>query len=66
LIILLVLYLLGYPRKPVVLMHASHRGDDVRTNPRIVLSTLADRFSQDIFLRMHLMKMQAEEVTKAV
>lgn len=48
--------------KPVVLMHASHRGDDVLAQLRLVLSTVSAGFRQDIFLRFALMKKTPEEI----
>jgi len=38
--------------KPVALAHASHRGDDMLASLRIVLSTVTENFSEDIFLRI--------------
>ena len=37
--------------KPIALMHASHRGDDMLEQLRLVLSTVSQRFSPDLFLR---------------
>lgn len=48
--------------KPVVLMHASHRGDDMLAQLRRVLSTVSDRFREDIFLRFELMKKSPPEI----
>ncbi|WP_131194565.1 NADPH-dependent FMN reductase [Lichenihabitans psoromatis] len=48
--------------KPVVLMHASQRGDDMLAQLRIVLSTVSSRFNEDIFLRYGLMKMSPDEI----
>jgi chromate reductase, NAD(P)H dehydrogenase (quinone) len=48
--------------KPIALAHASHRGDDMLSELRSVLSTVSDRFCQEVFLRVHLMKMTPEEV----
>src|SRR4051795_9568820 len=44
-------------RKAIVLAHASHRGDDMLQQLRVVLATVSERFSEDIFLRFHLMKL---------
>ncbi|XKM42355.1 NADPH-dependent FMN reductase [Rhizobium ruizarguesonis] len=52
--------------KPIALLHASHRGDDMLAGLRTVLSTITDRFAGDIFLRLHLMKLEPAEVWKAV
>lgn len=49
--------------KPIVLMHASHRGDDMLGQLRLVLSTISQQFSQDLFLRFELMKMSPEEIS---
>lgn len=48
--------------KPIALMHASHRGDDMLAQLRIVLSTLSSRFDEAQFLRCGLMKMSPEEI----
>lgn len=40
--------------KPVALVHASHRGDDMLASLRIVLATVTDRFAEKIFLRIPL------------
>ena len=48
--------------KPIVLMHASHRGDDMLAQLRMVLSTVSSRFSEAVFLRYGLMKMSPEEI----
>lgn len=48
--------------KPIVLMHASHRGDDMLSQIRLVLSTVSTQFSHDIFLRFHLMKKTPAEI----
>lgn len=52
--------------KPVALMHASHRGDDMLAALRLVLSTVTERFTEDIFLRLPLMKMTPEAIMDAV
>lgn len=49
--------------KPIALMHASHRGDDMLGQIRTVLSTVSTRFSQDLFVRFQLMKKSPEEIT---
>lgn len=48
--------------KPIALMHASHRGDDMLAQLRIVLSTVSARFSEEIFLRFELMKKSPAEI----
>ena len=48
--------------KPIVLMHASHRGDDMLAQIRVVLSTVSSRFSEDIFLRFELMAKTPAEI----
>ena len=48
--------------KPIVLAHASHRGDDMLQQLRVVLATLSDRFNEQLFLRLHLMKLSPDEV----
>ncbi len=48
--------------KPIALMHASHRGDDMLAQIRVVLSTVSTRFCVDPFLRFELMKKAPEEI----
>lgn len=50
--------------KPVALMHASHRGDDMLDQLRIVLSTVSARFCQELFLRFPLMKMAPDDIQR--
>ena len=52
--------------KPIALMHASHRGDDMLDALRIVLATVSDRFASDIFLRFSLVKMTPAEIAEFV
>ncbi|WP_184466850.1 NADPH-dependent FMN reductase [Rhizobium esperanzae] len=52
--------------KPIALLHASHRGDDMLAGLRTVLATVTDRFADDIFLRLPLMKLEPAEVFQAV
>ena len=47
--------------KPIVLAHASHRGDDMLQQLRIVLATVSARFSEELFLRFRLMALSPEE-----
>lgn len=42
--------------KPVVLLHASHRGDDMLRDLRRVLHTITPRFDEANFLTFHLMQ----------
>jgi NAD(P)H-dependent FMN reductase len=47
--------------KPIALLHASHRGDDMLAALRVVMATVSERFAPDIFLRFPLLtKTQAE------
>lgn len=48
--------------KPVVLMHASHRGDDMLAQLRTVLATVSTGFTPDLFLRFALMKYSPAEI----
>lgn len=48
--------------KPIVLMHASHRGDDMLAQIRLVLSTVSTRFCEDLFLRFELMNKSQSEI----
>jgi NAD(P)H-dependent FMN reductase len=50
--------------KPIALMHASHRGDDMLDQLRIVLSTVSANFCQDLFLRFPLMKLPPEDIQR--
>ncbi|MEP4769597.1 MAG: NADPH-dependent FMN reductase [Roseibium sp.] len=50
--------------KPIVLLHASHRGDDMLDQLRTVLSTVSDRFNRNIFVRFDLMKRTPEEISE--
>lgn len=52
--------------KPIMLMHASHRGEDMLAQLRLVLSTVSDSFYSDLFLRFELMKLSPEEIFRAV
>ena len=49
--------------KPVALMHASHRGDDMLAQLRLVLSTVSQRFADDVFLRFEFLKLSPQEVS---
>ncbi|MDR2877151.1 MAG: NAD(P)H-dependent oxidoreductase [Chromatiales bacterium] len=52
--------------KPIALVHASHRGDDMLASLRLVLSTVSDKFQEELFLRLPLMKKSPEEVDALV
>ncbi|UWM73611.1 NAD(P)H-dependent oxidoreductase [Rhizobium sp. WSM4643] len=52
--------------KPIALLHASHRGDDMLAGLRTILATVTDRFACNIFLRLPLMKLEPAEVFKVV
>ncbi|ASJ75830.1 NADPH-dependent FMN reductase [Granulosicoccus antarcticus] len=47
--------------KPIALVHASHRGDDMLASLRMVLATVSERFATDIFLRIPLNSMSLEQ-----
>ena len=48
--------------KPIALLHASHRGEDVLADLRRVLATVSGRFAPDIFARFELMKLDPDQV----
>jgi len=48
--------------KPIALVHASHRGDDMLSSLRLVLSTVSDNFMEDIFLRAPLIGKSPKEI----
>lgn len=48
--------------KPIALLHASHRGEDVLADLRRVLSTVSDSFSQEIFASFPMRKMTPNEI----
>lgn len=52
--------------KPVALVHASHRGDDMLTALRLVLSTVSGCFAPDLFLRIPVMSKSPELVHQIV
>lgn len=52
--------------KPIALMHASRRGDDMLGQLRTVLSTVSSRFHEDLFLRFDLMKKTPEEILECL
>ncbi|MGR9246715.1 MULTISPECIES: NADPH-dependent FMN reductase [Rhizobium] len=53
-------------QKPIALLHASHRGDDMLAGLRTVLATITDRFAVDIFLRLPMMKLEPVDVFRTV
>ncbi|KMQ74077.1 NADPH-dependent FMN reductase [Marinobacter subterrani] len=52
--------------KPIALVHASHRGDDMLASLRLVLSTVSDNFLEDIFLRIPSLGKSPEEIEELV
>ena len=49
-------------KKPITLVHASHRGNDVLQSLRRVLSTISENFTEDIFLKIPLVGKQENEI----
>jgi NAD(P)H-dependent FMN reductase len=52
--------------KPIVLMHASHRGDDMLAQLRLVLTTVSEQFMPDLFLRFSLMNHSAGDIAQTL
>lgn len=52
--------------KPIALVHASHRGDDLLNSLRRVLSTVSENFTDEIFLRIPLLGQNGDEIEKIV
>ncbi|WP_085905779.1 NADPH-dependent FMN reductase [Kiloniella majae] len=52
--------------KPIALMHASHRGEDMLEQLRLVLSTVSNGFTPNIFLRFALMKLSPDEIHQEI
>ncbi|WP_111430921.1 NADPH-dependent FMN reductase [Rhodobacteraceae bacterium DSL-40] len=50
--------------KPIALLHASHRGDDMLAQLRLVLSTVSQRFATDLFLRFAFMKLAPDDIAE--
>lgn len=48
--------------KPVALVHASHRGDDMLAALRLVLGTVTSEFQRQIFLRVPLISKSPKQV----
>ena len=49
--------------KPIALLHASHRGEDVLADLRRVLSTVSDGFAPEIFANFPMRKMTPEDIS---
>lgn len=47
--------------KPIVMVHASHRGDDMLASLRVVLSTVSNNFIQGVYLRIPLVGKSLDE-----
>ena len=52
--------------KPIALMHASHRGEDMLAQLRLVLSTVSDGFSPEIFLSFNFVKLSPDEISQVM
>lgn len=50
--------------KPVVLAHASHRGDDLLRSLRLVLRTVTTRFDEHHFLRIPLVARSPDDAQR--
>lgn len=48
--------------KPIALLHASHRGEDMLKSLRLVLSTISQKFAPEVFLRLPLMHLSPSEI----
>jgi NAD(P)H-dependent FMN reductase len=48
--------------KPIAILHASHRGEDVLADLRRVLATVSDRFAPDVFATFPLRKMTPNQI----
>lgn len=48
--------------KPIALAHASHRGDDMLGQLRLVLGMVSQNFRTDFFLRFPLMGRSEQEI----
>lgn len=53
-------------QKPIALVHASHRGDDMLEDMRLVLATVSSNFNCGLFLRLPLMKETTESIRAIV
>ena len=52
--------------KPVALIHASHRGDDMLASLRLVLETVTSGFHKQIFQQFSLISMSPDEVQETL
>ncbi len=52
--------------KPIVLAHASHRGDDMLQTLRTVLSTISSNFNPGISCGMPVMKQTPEAIAEFI
>lgn len=52
--------------KPIALVHASHRGDDMLAILRTVLATISSNFNRDLFFRLPVMKETPEAILDIV
>lgn len=52
--------------KPIALVHASHRGDDMLASLRLVLSTVSNHFLEDMFFRLPLIGKSAHDIEQLV
>lgn len=52
--------------KPIALMHASHRGEDMLKQLRLVLSTVSDAFAPEIFLSFDFIKLSPDEISQVM
>lgn len=50
--------------KPIALAHASHRGDDMLSALRTVLSTISANFTESLFFRLPVMKATPEAIRR--
>lgn len=48
--------------KPIALVHASHRGDDMLAALRLVVSTVSSRFAHDLFFCLPVMSRTPEAI----
>lgn len=53
-------------RKPIILAHASHRGDEALESLKRVLATVSEYFTEEIFLRIPISSMSADEIDEAL
>ncbi len=50
--------------KPIALMHASHRGEDMLAQLRLVLSTVSEGFTLEPFLAFNLVSLSPDEISQ--